>query len=40
MYAAIGLFRGALSEGNKFKLKYVIYSKQYFSFLKRDSRIK
>ena len=25
---------------NKFKLKYVIYSKQCFSFLKRDSRIK
>ena len=28
------------AETNKFKLKYVIYSKQYFSFLKRDSPIK
>ena len=28
------------AETNKFKLKHVIYSKQYFSFLKRDSRIK
>ena len=28
------------AETNNFKLKYVIYSKQYFSFLKLDSPIK
>ena len=34
------LIRGTQNWTNKFKLVYVIYLKQYFSFLKRDSSIK